>query len=299
MEKQITILVVDDDKTNLEIISEYLIDEDYQVLTAIDGKEALALLESKQEEINTILLDWMMPEMDGLELLRIIKERQEFQNIPVIMQTAKARSEDIVKGINAGAYYYLTKPFEENVLLSIVKAAITDFNLSRSLRERIRKEESISGLMDRGYFRFKTIREAENLAYWIANASPAPKATIVGLFELFINAIEHGNLGIGYAEKSLLMENGTWWNEIHQRLELPEHSGKYVEVTFEKKGEQIKIRIKDQGRGFDFKKYLEMDENRVFDNHGRGIIMAKMMSFDELHYLGCGNEVKASVMSQK
>lgn len=119
-----TILVVDDDLVNLEVISELLEDEDVKVITASNGKEALEVLKVCWQQTNLLILDWMMPKMSGIELLEIINKDQRYRDIPVIMQTAKAYSEDMVTGIDAGADYYLTKPFTRDVLLSMVKSSL-------------------------------------------------------------------------------------------------------------------------------------------------------------------------------
>lgn len=123
------ILVVDDDAQMLNILEEILSDK-YEVILAEDAYEALEILKSnamKGEKIQSIVLDWMMPGMSGLDLLKRLKENASFRHIPVIMQTAKNDSQDMLNGIEQGAFQYLTKPYDENVLLSMVDSAVEEF----------------------------------------------------------------------------------------------------------------------------------------------------------------------------
>ena len=102
-------------------------------------------------------------------------------------------------------------------------------------------------------------------------------------------------MGIGYERKSRLNEEGVWASEVVRRLGLEENRDKYVSVEFERNNQQIHITLKDQGSGFDWEPYLRIDPERSMDNHGRGIAMARMISFDHIEYRSCGNEVVASL----
>ena len=102
-----TILVVDDEIFNLEILSEHLSDEGYNVASAEDGAKAWALLEETPERFDTVLLDRMMPHMNGMEVLERIKGHSQLNMLPVIMQTAKAASQDILEGLEAVADFAL------------------------------------------------------------------------------------------------------------------------------------------------------------------------------------------------
>src|SRR3974390_783013 len=104
------ILAVDDEEFNLDILTSSLADAGYEVFEARDGLEALKTLE-EQPDIEVILLDRMMPNVDGMEVIRRIKSGGRFQDIAVIMQTAAAATEQVLQGIKAGVYYYLTKPY--------------------------------------------------------------------------------------------------------------------------------------------------------------------------------------------
>ena len=86
-----------------------------------------------------------------------------------------------------------------------------------------------------------------------------------------------------------------WKEEVEHRLKLPENSDKYVTVSYLKSNNEIMLHIKDQGKGFDYHKFMEFDPSRSTDNHGRGIAFANNLSFDRIEYLGVGNEVKCII----
>ncbi len=294
---QMKILVVDDEPLNLTIICEFLesAGAEYHWETAEDGQTAWEKLEQSPDRYNVILLDRMMPRMDGLEVLSRIKHHPILKEVPVILQTARAARDDITEGIEAGAYYYLTKPFQEEELLSIVRTAVNDHRRYLEMRQELDGNRLTLGLMQSCRFLYRTLDEARNLAAVLARACPNPQAVIMGLNELMINAVEHGNLGIGYDKKSLLNETGSWEREVTRRLALPAHRNKWVEVTFERCDGEIRIQITDQGKGFDCTPYLDISAERGSDNHGRGIALARMISFDRLEYLNQGNQVLAVI----
>ena len=109
-----TIMVVDDDPDLVDIVRIFLESDGYNVRCADSGPQLFAGLEKQKP--NLILLDIMMPEMDGLEVLRRLKGDRETSSIPVILLTAKVQYEDIVTGYRMGADYYIKKPFTRTQL---------------------------------------------------------------------------------------------------------------------------------------------------------------------------------------
>jgi anti-sigma regulatory factor (Ser/Thr protein kinase) len=92
------------------------------------------------------------------------------------------------------------------------------------------------------------------------------------------------------------MLNNTWLAEVQRRLSLPENKNKKVLVHYKRHPEKITLQIKDEGNGFDWHNYMEIQSDRVTHNHGRGIALAKMMSFDDIQYRGNGNELVCTVL---
>ena len=140
MKEQNTILIVEDDVINLEILSEGLKEKGFDIIKAENGIEALRILEETDKMIKVIILDWMMPEMSGVDLLGLIKEDEAFKHIPVIIQTAMTQPENIVQGMDSGAYQYLTKPFETEVLYSMVRSAIAEYDRFQTVIKKVKKE---------------------------------------------------------------------------------------------------------------------------------------------------------------
>lgn len=125
---QAKILIVEDEEDVLELVRYNLEKNGYQTETAATGKQALEKVRSRA--IDLILLDLMLPEIDGLEVCRVVKKDPSTVNIPVVMLTAKGTEADIVAGLEMGADDYITKPFSPRVLMARVKAVLRRKELS-------------------------------------------------------------------------------------------------------------------------------------------------------------------------
>lgn len=292
---QSCVLVVDDEPIGREILAENLAVEGYVVVEAESGEAAWRLIDATPERFDAILLDRMMPDMDGIEILRRVKQRAELRHVPVIMQTGMTADADVLEGLQAGAYYYLTKPFSADTLLAIVAAATRDYRGHRELEEEVQRQGRILSCLAEARFVYRTTDEARSLAALLANAAPEPARVVLGLSELMLNAVEHGNLAIGYQEKSQLIEADRLHEEIACRLADPHFAVRQAEVEISRRDGELCFLVRDQGAGFDWRGYLEMSPERAFDTHGRGIAMSRMISFDRLEYRGRGNEVEAAI----
>jgi phosphoserine phosphatase RsbU/P len=277
------------------LLHEYLSREGYETETAEDGVEGFHILERDPSAFDVILLDRNMPRLGGVELLQWLKANHELRSLPVILQTASDSRADLIEAMKGGAFYYLTKPYDVEMLLTVVATAARDRENHRQLQTLARRGEMATELLQSARFRLRTIEEARDVGTLVAGLCPDPANTVIGLTELIVNAVEHGNLGITYAEKSELSGLDRWLAELERRAALPENADKFVEVLFERDEHQIRITVKDQGAGFDWRPYLEPDPTRVFDTHGRGITIARRLSFDDLEYRDPGNEVVAFI----
>ncbi|MBI9062872.1 MAG: hybrid sensor histidine kinase/response regulator [Marinilabiliaceae bacterium] len=133
------IFIVDDNLNNLQIIARILKEAGYKISLAENGKSALTQLEKYSPDL--ILLDVMMPEMDGYEMCRLMKQDDRYKDIPVIFLTAKNQTEDLMEGFNAGGVDYIVKPFQQDELLirvvnhlelALAKKELIEFNQTRS-----------------------------------------------------------------------------------------------------------------------------------------------------------------------
>ncbi|MEW5728513.1 MAG: response regulator, partial [Pseudomonadota bacterium] len=210
-------LVVDDERMNREVIVANLRAAGYETVTAEDGQQAWEILDRLPLDFDVILLDRRMPRMDGMELLSRLKGDDRLRHIPVIMQTAYASSDDVVDGIKAGVYYYLQKPLDRLLLLSVVASAVEAHSRFRRLSDDLEKRTSALSLLESGTFRFRTLEEGNRLAVALARVCPRSQFLAVGLSEMFTNAVEHGNLGITYEEKASLIAEKRLAKEVEAR----------------------------------------------------------------------------------
>ncbi len=162
------VLIVDDVETNIEVLANLLSEQSYQIAFATSGEQALAMVQDLDPEL--ILLDIMMPGMDGLEVCRRLKHSRETRETPIIFLTARTEIEDIVKGFEAGAVDYVTKPFQSVELLARVRTHLelkeardARDRLIRELREALERVRVLSGLLPICSF-CKKIRDDKG--YW-------------------------------------------------------------------------------------------------------------------------------------
>ncbi len=289
------ILVVDDNEPDRRLLEAHLGPHGYGLEFARDGVEAMSLLEQDPLPYDLVILDRSMPRMNGMEVLTSIKATPRLRTLPVIMHTASSAPEDVVEGIRAGAYYYLTKPYDGETLRAMVATASRDFGEYRRLQKELKRGLECLSLIRNATLRLRTVQQAYDTAIVLANACPDPPNAVIGLTELLVNAVEHGNLAITYEEKSALNAGNRWSAEVERRLASPEYSDRNVEVTLERDNQMLRFTIRDEGAGFPWAAYLTVDPQRAFHTHGRGIAISRAMSFDSVEYRGRGNEVVATI----
>ncbi len=155
MQKRPSILIVDDTETNVDILVELLSDS-YEIVVALDGRSALEILE--EQEVDLILLDIMMPIIDGYEVCRRVKQNEKTNNIPIIFITAKMDEESIEKAYEAGGMDYVTKPFKPKELFARIKtqlqlrALIQELESSKNALKHLSETDPMTDLCNRRYF---------------------------------------------------------------------------------------------------------------------------------------------------
>ena len=128
-----TILIVDDEEDIIELIKYNLKTEGYSILTAEAGEQAIKI--AKQSRPDLIVLDLMLPGMDGLEVTRYLRSNEETRDLPIVILTAKGEESDIITGLELGANDYISKPFSPKVLVARIRAI---------LRRRRKESETVS-----------------------------------------------------------------------------------------------------------------------------------------------------------
>jgi len=146
MEKSATILIVDDNNFNLDLTCKILARAGFATITATNGMDAFDQASFNLPQL--ILLDIMMPQVDGFETCKWLKENPKTMDIPIIFMTALTDVKDKVKGFEVGADDYITKPFKKDILLARVKSQLQEFNLRQTLKK---KNYLLQGEIDKKY----------------------------------------------------------------------------------------------------------------------------------------------------
>ncbi len=213
------------------------------------------------------------------------------------MQTTLDDLDHVAACLEAGARYYLVKPTDPRILLPVVKTAVNESRHQRAAGQSTALGLTALGMLQGAEFRFRTLTQAHVLAAYLALAFPVPERTSLGLMELFSNSVEHGNLELDFEDKTRLLGSGDWDAEIERRLDSAPYRERSVLVRFECREDGLQVAVSDEGKGFDWGQHLEINPNHILLPHGRGIVIAKAMSFDALTYHGKGNQVVARVQA--
>lgn len=253
------ILVVDDDPFVSGLLENILLCENYEVLSAASGEEALEIVE--KERIDLILLDIMMPGINGFAVCQKVKTQRKYNLIPVIMLTALKDDEDRLEGFRTGADHYITKPFDNDELCVIIKNYLLETRtlISNGLVERI------NFTIESHYLYLKELNEFI-MRLFIRTALTEEEIGDLKLafLEMGMNAIEHGNK-----------------SQIERKV--------YINYSLYK--DRLEIRIKDEGEGFEKTTLPDpTEEDSLFSLRGRGIHLVKKL-MDKLEFVGKGNEV--------
>jgi signal transduction histidine kinase/DNA-binding response OmpR family regulator/ligand-binding sensor domain-containing protein len=184
-----SILVVDDDTEIIHYLKS-LLQKAYNVTCRFDAESAYRSLQ--EEEIDLVLSDIVMPATSGIELCRMIKEDMQLCHIPVVLITAKTTVEDQVAGLNSGADAYVTKPFDPNYLLALLKSQLTNREKVRNLLGKTTKTEKI----------------AENIL------SPQDNAFVTGLYQLMEMELSNPELNITRMTEILHISRTKFYNKV-------------------------------------------------------------------------------------
>lgn len=183
----------------------------------------------------------------------------------------------------------LSSLFHAVELVAIHEAKNIDDDLKKKLiRERFLALKSLKLF-------YRTISEADKIADIIALGSPICDHLKIGLFELMVNAVEHGNLEIGFEKKTDLIEKGTLADELNRRQSEGKYRNRTVELDLKAEGEELLISVTDQGAGFNPEPYFDFKPEKLLLPHGRGILMARSSAFTGLEYSSKGNKVTVTL----
>lgn len=287
------VLIIEDDPSIGYFLSEVVSSAGHEVEVVDDGGKAVERFEMLHPEL--IICDIMLPNRDGFQILEEIRSRDH--DVVFIMMTGQGTEEFAMRALELRANNYLHKPIRFEMITALLEK-YSDQIRSRTVRREIglmvTRRETTLELGNR------LDRVADVVEYLVNEAStwlsPDERFSVqLGLYELIINAIEHGNLAITYDEKSkaLYGSPASLSDLIRKRQQDPRFGNRRVRVDFRFNGERLEWVVTDEGQGFNWYSLpnplaMENQENL----NGRGIFLARIQ-FDELTFLGCGNKVRA------
>lgn len=183
------VLVVDDEKRIVELIRYQLEVEGFKVDEAYDGENALK--KAKQIKPNIIILDLMLPKIDGLKVCEELKTEREYNSIPIIMLTARSKEDDEFRGYRVGADRYMTKPFDVDELMTAIREVLTEKEYEKKHRKV--SEKVVLTLQSK----IESIRQVNQLVSRLYSQTSLSNDDVMSidfvLMELLQNAVEHGN----------------------------------------------------------------------------------------------------------
>ncbi len=265
---------------------------DMNIIVSIPDESLLTSLSEQHKKLSAIIIPSDMDELILTKMLNDLKNDETTFLLPIII--IGSVTPDTLNILRANRLFHSIS-FEDakTKLPSLVNSAAHEFQRVYDIIGELNDVTSVVGFIQSGLFEIKTLDESNSLTTFLSTACPKPKSVALGVSELLINAIEHGNLGISFDEKSHLLENGTWKQEVESRLNNEKYRDKSVIIKFTRDQKKITIEITDEGFGFDWEPYLELSKDRLTLKHGRGIAIAKETVFDALSYNEKGNEVTA------
>jgi DNA-binding response OmpR family regulator len=286
------ILIIDDEKPVRDVLNIALSEEGYESYQAPSGELGFKLFKSSDPDI--VLTDVMMPGIDGIEVTKRMKAQRD--DIDVVVMSGFGTEELVVNALRAGASNYIKKPIVFGELFKILDDIIFKrenrkrFEISREIVESEYKNIVIGNDVSR-------VWGAVNQVLFNAQAVTDPntlEGMCIGLYELLINAIEHGNLGISFQEKSDVLQNNTYRELLECRMKRADSEGMVVRIESDYSPASISVEIRDEGEGFDLRTLPELtDAEAILSDHGRGILLATLF-YDSVDYSEPGNCVKVS-----
>jgi len=283
---------------------------DLDKLTSIAGTHIIMSLEeavlnppSLESEFSIVIADLAYCNPQEQRPLVDFLEKLPFRNSSLIVLHEEKNKEGISVQILEKASVLLQHPIKMEKLESVLQECRKNYQHKTSFQKDLNSIMGAFKSMERGCFPFRNLADAKSLSLLLSVICPNSNDAAVGLLELMVNGIEHGNLEISFDEKGKLLEQGLWHSEIDRRLSLPKFQDRIANIEFSRNSEKIEFLITDEGSGFDVENYLveKQKEDGISDLqhfHGRGIRLARKVCFDELEYLGQGNQVKATIHLQ-
>lgn len=285
------LLIVEDEDFILEMVEKWVKDNtSYRVTCMTRADEALSQFETLKPDV--VLSDIRMPGMSGQELLAEVKRIDP--TVPFILMSGHGDIVDTIKALRSGALDFFQKPFKMGSLMASIDRA---FHLIDSRRFR----KMVNTYLVDEHRHFQIPNDLDLVPHLISELigfldhdpaldHGALEGVRAALHEMIVNAIEHGNLGITYEEKSALMESPHgWWKEVETRAVMDPYKNRKVSVELQNTPHLLRLVVEDEGEGFD---HVNLPDPTASGHllHGRGVLIARV-HMDEVQYNDVGNRV--------
>ena len=293
MNDRVKLLLIDDEQLVRDELGGILRDEGYDVITGSDGLEGLALFRSEHPDM--VITDIRMPKLDGLSVAMTIKD--EAPEVPITVVTGHGTESMAIEALRAGVTDFIKKP----VRLEDLSGALARMEATRQLgtpHEQRGMPASVEEVERVWKYRLhnelEVIPEFVDGLLGLVAGGMAPQSITelnIALRELIINAMEHGNLGISFEDKSQALEEGALPDLLQRRSAMPAYEGRQVTITASRLKKVVYVQIADMGGGFDWHVLTDStDPAHLLSSHGRGVLLARM-SVDALSFNEKGNQV--------
>lgn len=290
------VLIIEDDFEIVNLINTFFKGSDVTVDHIANGSDGLDLILDDHEKYDAILVDRVLPGIEGIDLIKKVKAHKSNILTPIVMVTSSSKDDQVSQGINAGAFYYLIKPIRKKSFLTIMNKT---FEFIDNERKGVKYFNSfIRGnyLIDSLKASMSNHREALDLSFTLSFHFSNPSRAFRGILELLTNSIEHGIYEIG-EQKSELIANDTYESTLDSKQsELT--SEKKIDILIKKNKHFTEIEIQDPGDGFDWQNYLSLDPANSNKESGKGIAYANQVCFDDLSFNKKGNVVVAKMNNE-
>ena len=283
------VLVIDDEEPIRKVLSIALKEKNYLVLTASDGKKGIEIFKSENPDI--VITDVKMPELSGIEVTRAIKEINE--DADVVIMTGYGSEELVIESMRAGASNFIKKPVSLQELFKILEDIISKKESKKRavVARDIVVYENKKCIIGNDITKIWSVVNQVLFNIYATVESSVYEGLRIGLYEIIINAIEHGNLGITYEEKNKALNNNTYAQLLDEKIKEANSKNKKVVINSILDNKRFEVEIIDNGNGFDYKNLPSPDDpEKIFEAHGRGIFLASVY-FDSIEYKGNGNHV--------
>lgn len=283
------ILVIDDEDALRKMLRIALTEKGYTVFEASNGIEGIKVF--KKISPGIVLTDVNMPEMNGIEMTRKIKEINE--DADIVIMTGFGTEDLVIDAIRAGASNYIKKPLQFNELFSILDSIA----FKREARKRYEVVKDVVQYEEKKITMENNLEKIWGVVNQVfynvtdKNEEISIDGLKLGLYEIIVNAIEHGNLEISFEEKKKALQENSYSGLLTKRMDKANREGKNVRIhsIFDKK--HIKITVTDCGKGFDYSNLPnQSDPETMLSAHGRGILLASVY-YDSVEYKHPGNSV--------